>query len=131
MAAGLGAMEAMTPDLYEHLERLGDKIRKGLSGIFSELCMKAQVVGLSSIFHLFFIDERITDTEQVERSNTLLYLIFELGCLSKGVNLGKNHCSFLSSPMSDRDVEQTLEVMKEVLTNMVPVVKALAPSLLE
>lgn len=130
-AAGLGAISEMKPELYQHLDRLGDKLRKGLRGILSDLRINAQVVGISSIFHLLFTSEKVRTNEQVDKSNSFLYRTFELGCMSKGINLGKNHSSFLSSPMTDRDIEHTLDIMREVLTSMKPTIKAKAPDLME
>jgi len=130
-AAGLGAMSELKPELYQHLEHLGDKLRTGLKGILSDLRINAQVVGVSSIFHLLFIDEKIRTNEQVDKSNSFLYRTFELGCMTKGINLGKNHHSFLSSPMTDKDIDHTLDVMREVLTSMKPTIETTAPNLIE
>jgi glutamate-1-semialdehyde 2,1-aminomutase len=110
---------------------MGDRLRNGLRKMLSQLGIRAQVVGVSSIFDLFFTQEKIRTVAQAKRSNTLLYRIFELGCLSKGISLGRNHCSFLSSPMTEKDIDQTLNAMREVLTTMVPTIKTIAPSLIE
>jgi len=129
-AAGLGAMSELQPELYQHLERLGDKLRKGLRTILSDLRINAQVVGTSSMFHLVFIDQKVRTNEQIDNSNMLLYRTFELGCMSRGINLGKNHHSFLSSPMTDKDIEHTLDIMREVLNGMKPTIKTAAPNLI-
>ena len=131
IAAGLGMIEELKPSLYEHLDKMGDKLRNGLRKIFSDLGIKAQVVGISSIFQVFFTEEQIHSMNQVRRSNRLLYRMFDLGLLNKGINVGKDHCSFLSSPMTEKEIDQTLEAMKEVLSNMVPMIKTIAPSLIE
>ena len=130
MAAGLGMMEELHPGLYEHLDRIGDRLRNGLRNILEELGIRAQVVGVSSIFQLFFTKERIRTAAEAANSNWLLSSVLELGCLNEGVNLAKNHCSFLSSPMTEKEIDRTLQVMRRVLTNMLPVVKTMAPSLI-
>jgi glutamate-1-semialdehyde 2,1-aminomutase len=131
MAAGLGMIGELGPSLYDHLDTMGDRLRSGLRRILTDLGIKAQVVGISSIFHLFFTEERIRNLDTVKRSNLFLTRVFELGCHSQGVNLAKNHCSFLSSPMTEREIDQTLEVMKNVLIEMKPIIGTTAPSLMK
>lgn len=131
MAAGLGMMEELRPSLYEHLDKMGDRLRNGLRNILADIGIRAQVVGISSIFHIFFTEERIRNPNQVASSNILLTRIFELGCQNKGVNLAKNHCSFLSSPMTEKEIDRTLEVMKNVLIDMLPIMNTTTPSLIK
>ena len=131
MAAGLGMIEEIRPSLYEHLDTMGDRLRSGLRAILTDIGIRAQVVGISSIFHLFFTEERIRNPAQVRRSHLLLTRVFELGCQNQGVNLAKNHCSFLSSPMAEREIDQTLGVMKNVLSEMMPTIETIAPSLIK
>jgi len=131
MAAGLGMMEELRPSLYEHLDEMGDRLRNGLRNILADIGVRAQVVGISSIFHIFFTEERIRSPNQVARSNVLLTRIFELGCQNRGVYLARNHCSFLSSPMTEKEIDRTLEVMRNVLTDMLPIMKTSAPSLMK
>ena len=131
MAAGLGMIGELKPSLYEHLDRMGERLRGGLRKIVGEIGIKVQVVGISSIFQVFFTEERIRNPDQVRRANVLLTRVFDLGCQSQGVNLPKNHCSFLSSPMAEKEIDRTLEVMKNVLSEMVPTIKTIAPSLIK
>ena len=131
MAAGLGMIEELRPSLYTHLDTMGEKLRTGLRRILTDIGIEAQVVGISSIFHLFFTEERIRNLDLVKRSNLLLTRVFELGCHNQGVNLAKNHCSFLSSPMTEREIDRTLEVMQNVLSEMKPIIGNIAPSLVK
>jgi len=131
MAAGLSTINQMTPSVYEHLEKIGKDLRKGLGKICSDLGIKAQVTGISSIFHLHFTDEPIVNADSARRTNTLLYRIFELSMLNKGINLGKSHSSFLSEPMTDSDIKRTLDATQETLAAMKPIIKDIAPALVK
>jgi glutamate-1-semialdehyde 2,1-aminomutase len=131
MAAGLGMIEELRPTLYEHLDRMGEKLRDGLRKILTDIGIRAQVTGISSIFQLFFTAERIRNPDQVARANILLTRVFELGCQGQGVNLPKNHCAFLSSPMTEKEINKTLEVMRIVLIEMIPTIKTISPSLIK
>ena len=131
MAAGLGMIAELRPNLYEHLDRMGERLRDGLRRILEDMGIRAQITGISSIFQLFFTSERIRTPEQITRANVLLTRVFELGCQAQGVNLPKNHCAFISSPMTEKVIDRTLEVMKNVLIEMKPTIRNVEPSLLK
>jgi len=95
------------------------------------LRIQAQITGISSIFHILFTDEPITNSEAARRSNKLIYRIFELSMLNKGINLGKGHSSFLSTPVTDTDIERTLGAANETLTAMKPTIMDIAPTLVQ
>jgi glutamate-1-semialdehyde 2,1-aminomutase len=129
MAAGLSTLNQLTSSVYEHLEKVGGELRDGLKKICSDLGMKTQVTGIASIFHLHFTDEPIEDMSAARGANKLLYRYFELSMLNKGINLGKSHSSFCSSPMMSSDIKRTLQVAEETLIGMKQIVKDIAPNL--
>jgi glutamate-1-semialdehyde 2,1-aminomutase len=131
MAAGLATIDQLTKDAYEHLETIGDEVRGGLKKICSDLGVRTQVVGIGSLFHLFFTDSPIVDMNSVRRSNNLLYRYFELAMLNRGINLGKAHCSLCSAAITRTDVRKTLDASKETLTQMRPLIADIAPNLIE
>jgi glutamate-1-semialdehyde 2,1-aminomutase len=131
MAAGLGMIEELTPALYEHLDRLGERMRGGFRKIVEDIGIRTQIVGISSFFQVFFTAEKIRSPEQVRTNNLALTRIFELGCQNQGVNLPKNHCAFISSPMTEKEIDRTLDVMRNVLIEMMPTIRTIAPSLIK
>lgn len=130
MAAGLSTLNQLTPSVYKHLEKIGGDLRSGLEKACSDLGIKAQVTGIGSIFHLQFTDEPIVNADSSRRANKLLYRIFELSMLNKGINLGKSHSSFLSEPMTESEIKRTLKAAEETLAAMKPMIKDIAPALL-
>jgi glutamate-1-semialdehyde 2,1-aminomutase len=129
MVAGFATLNQLTPETYPHLEKVGTDIRNGLKRILENLRIKAQVVGISSIFHLQFTDEPVVNAQSGSRVNKLLYRYFELSMLNKGINLGKRHSSFISTPIASAEVKQTLKAAEDTLNEMRPLLKAIAPSL--
>jgi glutamate-1-semialdehyde 2,1-aminomutase len=130
IAAGIATIDELTPSAYEKLDSRGDSIRRGLSDICRELKIATQVTGISSIFHVHFSAKPIVDAQSARTANQLLYRYFELGMLNKGINLGKVHCSFCSTPMGEEEIRQTLEAAREVLSGMIPMITELFPALL-
>lgn len=130
MVAGLATITQLTPDMYQHLEQIGGDIRKGLKKLCSDLRIKAEVVGISSIFHLHFTDEPVVDAASGRRTNKLLYRYFELSMLNKGISMGKRHPSFCSTPITDSEVKRFLKAAEDTLGEMKPIIRSLAPTLI-
>jgi len=132
IAAGLATIEQLTPDLYKHLEKIGDEMRGGMKKIFSGLRIKAQVTGISSMFSIFFTGKPIVNSDSMVHVNKLVYRCFAMSLLNKGVIIGKGgNPSFCSAAMTEEDIKQTLKAAEETLSEMLPLIKEIAPTLID
>jgi glutamate-1-semialdehyde 2,1-aminomutase len=129
MVAGLATLEELRPETYQHLNAIGQRIRKGLERVSEDVGIRTQVTGLGSIFHIHFASEKITDARSAARANQLLIRYYDINMANRGINLAKAHSSFCSVPLADKDVEQTLDAARETLTAMKEIVREVAPSL--
>lgn len=131
MAAGLSTIDQLTPDTYDHLEEVGRGIREGLKSICTEVKIKAQVTGISSMFSIFFTDEPIVNIDSAASANKLLYRYFAMSLLNRGIIIGKGgNPSFCSTPMTNSDVKRALNAAEETLVTMRPMIKDIAPHLI-
>jgi len=131
IAAGLATIEQLNPQMYSHLEKIGEKVRKGLREICSHLKIKAQVTGIGSLFSIFFTDEPIVTPSDVLRANKLVYRYFTMSLLNKGIIFGKGgNPSFCSTAMTEEIVNKTLEAAEESLMKMRPLIEEIAPPLI-
>jgi glutamate-1-semialdehyde 2,1-aminomutase len=130
MAAGLATLDELKADVYEHLEKVGKRIRNGLKQLCFDLSIKAQVTGIASMFHIHFTDSEIIDVNSARRANSLLIRYYDINMANRGINLAKAHSSFCSTPLTDKDVDQTLNAMEDTLTIMKPVIREVAPNLI-
>jgi glutamate-1-semialdehyde 2,1-aminomutase len=130
MAAGLATLDELTSEAYQHLEALGERMRNGIEKVLQNLGIKAQVTGLGSIFHIHFTDEAAVDVASADTADPLFIKLYDLNMLTRGVNLAKAHNSYCSTPMTDADIDQTLEATKGTLTAMLPTISEVAPDLL-
>lgn len=64
--------ELQKPGTYEHLNGYGDRLREGLSELFSRYDLPAQMSGEGSIVEFFFTQEPITDYRSTLRTNLRL-----------------------------------------------------------
>jgi glutamate-1-semialdehyde 2,1-aminomutase len=132
MVAGLANLtELSKPGVYDHLEKIGQGIRSGLKQTCTELGIKAQVTGIQSLFHLHFTDKEINDIVSARRDNQLLIRLYDICMANRGINVGKAHVGFCSTPTTDEDVKETISAMKSALTTMKPIIREVAPNLIE
>jgi glutamate-1-semialdehyde 2,1-aminomutase len=117
MAAGLAAMQLLTPDAFTRLDELGAKLRAALDDCFSQAAVPGRVTGLGSLFRVHPIDRELTDYRSTrttpvegERLVRLVRRLMEHGVLMSVTGLG---C--LSTPMGDAELEGLVETFAAVL----------------
>lgn len=130
MAGGLATLEELTPSAYAHLEEIGEALRQGMEKAAEKAGIMAQIVGVGSVFHIYFTDQPVVDSGSAKKGNQLLLRYYDLSLVMKGIYPAKAHCSFISTPITTREVKQTLDAVEETLHSMKPLVQKVAPSLL-
>lgn len=113
MAAGIAALDALTPERFEQLERQGDALRAGLEAHFAALGLSMRASGLASMTSLQLFREPARDYRAfhtrsgpgyLQRMGKLHALMLEEGVLTatRGLMVG-------STAMTDADIAETLE----------------------
>ncbi|PSP60806.1 aspartate aminotransferase family protein, partial [Halobacteriales archaeon QH_8_64_26] len=143
MAAGLESLKfAAENDVYEHVHRLGDRLRRGLTEIVAEQAPEYTVAGTDGMFKLLFSREAPSGFEShceagcEQRSDCPRYdrcpktggdvargetdrwrRVFWGEMKEQGVLLSQNQfeSQFLTYAHTEEDVENTLEAYKEAL----------------
>jgi glutamate-1-semialdehyde 2,1-aminomutase len=115
LAAGVAALDQMTPDLYPRLHALGDKVRGGLREIFAEMGVSAQVTGAGSVFSVHFTDEEVWDYPAYARGDKKAMSKMFLGWLLSGVFMMSRGLGCLSAPMTEADIDEYLQRTKDLL----------------
>ncbi|MCZ6676357.1 MAG: aspartate aminotransferase family protein [Candidatus Poribacteria bacterium] len=116
LAAGLATLQQLTPEVFAHLDRLGEQLQTGLSDLFARHGVAAQVVGLGSLFSIYFTDEELVNYRSLARadkevSHRIFHSLLESGLfLSHG--LGMNA---LSVPMNAAHIETLISAMATAL----------------
>lgn len=120
MAAGLAAMEQMTPAVYARINRLGELLRKKGNEVFAAAGEPAQLTGDGSLFRLLMTDEPITDYRATirkaapqERFNRL-----HANLLDEGVIISKEGLGCLSTPMGEAEVDQFVKALEKAVANL-------------
>jgi glutamate-1-semialdehyde 2,1-aminomutase len=115
MAAGLASMQAMDETQFERLEALGQRLRARLGDVLRQAGVPGQVTGDGSLFRLLFTGRALRsyrDVDQVAeaRMEALFYPLLDAGVLLHTSGLG---C--LSTPMTEREVEELASAVERAL----------------
>ncbi len=107
MAAGLAAMEQLTPAAHVHLDRIGDALRTRGNAVFRAAGEAAQFSGDGSLFRIMMTDEPITDYRAGIRNVAPASRMTELHrlLLDEGLIVARDGLACLSSPMTDTEVD--------------------------
>ncbi len=117
LAAGLANLRALTPDTYEHLDRIGAMLSNGLVDCFQRTDTEAQVVSRGSLVSFYFTDRPVRGYRDAASSDGALTERLFKGLLIEGYFMGGNQ-AVLSSPMGDEHIEGLLAATERVLTGV-------------
>jgi glutamate-1-semialdehyde 2,1-aminomutase len=121
VAASLATIEILErPESYQHLFRLGDRMREGMSGLTAQYGFEAMTTGFGSVFVTYFMSGPIDSYNDLLRNNVDSFVRFRRGMIERGiymlpVDLKRNHVSLAHT---DADIDLTLEAAEDVLRKM-------------
>jgi len=117
MVAGLAAMTAMTPEQFDRLDSLGDRLRSGLNTAIARRDANFSVTGAASLFRLH-PKRRIPREFRDAHTNPAETLVMKaLGRFfrANGIVLPSAAAACLSTPMTGSDVDLIVETFDRFL----------------
>jgi len=121
MTAGIKTLELLqTPGTYEYLDRITQKLADGLLQIAQETGHAACGGQISAMFGLFFTAGPVHNYEDAKHSDTAKFGRFHRGMLERGIYLAPSQfeAGFTSFAHTEEDIDQTLAVARDVLSNL-------------
>ena len=116
VAAGLATLRSLTPDVYDHIYELKDRLVVGLEKAFAKARIPVRVVGRGTMVNFYFTDKPIRDYRAFVSQDTELFNRISNAVLLKGYNLGGGQMTLMvSSPMNTEMIDGFLTAMGEVL----------------
>jgi glutamate-1-semialdehyde 2,1-aminomutase len=113
VSAALATMETLAePGAYEHMASLGEKMRVGLTQIFTEMGVRGHASGIGGVFHVVFGSSAIVNQDDVDRADVALYTEFRRQMLQNGILDSPNAQamrSHVSLSHTEEDVDRALE----------------------
>ncbi|HLZ32131.1 MAG TPA: aspartate aminotransferase family protein [Chloroflexota bacterium] len=116
MIAGYEAMTMLTPDAFDAIGALGQRLRDGMAGVFEARGVSWQVTGQGSLFKLHphprpLVDYQSSLPTPAEQS---VMEQFYLGMLGNGIILTPDLAGALSTPMTTAHVDSFVETADRV-----------------
>lgn len=121
VAAGLAAIEVLEREpVYEHIERLGDRIRTELDAVFDEAEVPATTLGIGSLFRSAFDPKGALDSPSAvaTQTNDDLYAAFHTRLLEHGIYFLPGHMGNVSYATTDDHIDQFIDAARSVLRDM-------------
>jgi len=121
MTAGIKTLELLQkPGTYEYLEKITQKLSKGLLQVAKETGHAVCGGSISAMFGMFFTGGPVHNYEDAKKADTAKFGRFHRGMLERGVYLAPSQyeAGFTSLAHTDADIDRTLAIAKEVLSNL-------------
>ncbi len=119
-AAALATIEVLEREpVHEHLFRLGERLRKGLTEIHYRLATGATVAGYGSIFITYFAEGPIENHRDAQRGDAARFIEYRRQLIERGifltpVNLKRGHISYAHT---EADIDRMLDVAEGIVTS--------------
>ncbi|WP_031544640.1 glutamate-1-semialdehyde 2,1-aminomutase [Salinicoccus luteus] len=117
MTAGLETLRQLTPESYEHFNKLGDMLEVGLKDIFSEKGYPITVNRAGSMIGFFLSEGPVVDFDSANTSDLELFKNLYQELLKEGVYLPPSQFEgmFLSTKHTEEDIRKTLDAFGSAL----------------
>jgi glutamate-1-semialdehyde 2,1-aminomutase len=114
MAAGLAAMQQMTPAAYDRLNALGERARDGPRAALHDTGLVGAVHGCASMVALIFNDAPFSNYRELplrRREAEMIYTLHRY-LLNHGVTIIPHGMMLLSTAMTEDDIDEMLAAMR-------------------
>ncbi|HMB97419.1 MAG TPA: glutamate-1-semialdehyde 2,1-aminomutase [Balneolaceae bacterium] len=112
MAAGHALLETLDrhPEYYVELEEKGEKLKKGLSGVFSSHSVPFHINQVGSMISIFFTDQKVTDFKTASQTDQEFFKLFFHEMLNRGIYLPPSPFEswFLAKTLTEKMIEETI-----------------------
>lgn len=131
MEAGIASLEALTPDVFERINSLGDSLIRGVDLAFERSGIKGMSTGLGSLSNPHFSSERIRDYRGAGRGNLEAMHLVHLGLLERGINIAQRGETSVSTAVTEKEISSYLTAFEECLAEVKPFIEQTAPELIQ
>jgi len=133
MAAGIAALQALTPQAIARINQLGETLRQGIEEAFAEAGLRGYATGEGSLAYLHWTDEEITcaaDVVRWKQKAAELPRLLHLELLNRGIFSANRGLFNISTPMTNAQIDRALAALRGALYALKPYVAGQTPHLL-
>lgn len=121
MAAGIAQLTYLRehPEVYDHINRLGDMLYQGLTSIVKETGAGCTVNHMGSIGSIFFTDETVTDYVSAKTADITRYADYFRYMLRSGIYFApaQFEAMFVSNAHTEEHISETLDAARAYFQN--------------
>jgi len=122
VAAALATLSALDarPDLYDRLERTGERLERGLAEIARAAGVPIRVQRVGSMWTAFFTDQPVRSWDEARTVNREAYATFFRALLARGVLMPPSalEAAFISAAHGEIEVEITLQAARAAMQEL-------------
>lgn len=130
MAAGLAAMQHVTPDKIAYANRLGEVLREGLADVLHEQGLRGQVTGKGSLVGIHLTAQPVRDYRSAASVHPELRALLHLACLNRGLHFSTGSVLNTTTVMTENEVSQAVRIFQDALVELRPAIEAECSELL-
>jgi glutamate-1-semialdehyde 2,1-aminomutase len=123
MAAGIAALELLTAEQIERLNRLGDGLRTRLQERVNGMGVDAILTGKGSLLQIHFTVPPLLTARDAARGDTRLLRLLHLALLTRGIFAANRQLYVLSTPMGEQDTETFARAFEDGLGTIAAAVR--------
>jgi glutamate-1-semialdehyde 2,1-aminomutase len=120
MTAGLAAMKLLTREAHAHIDRLGERARTGIAQVFARHGVRGQITGMGSIFKIHMHNRPIVDhrSHYASQTESDRLAVVQIELLKRGYLIAGKGYGFISTPMTDADIDGFVSAADQVIAAM-------------
>jgi glutamate-1-semialdehyde 2,1-aminomutase len=134
MVAGIATLKHYGQSEIDRVNRLGERLRDGIATVFRAHGLKVNVTGRGSLAYIHWTDGEIanaSDSARAAREAGQLLMLMQLGLLNRGIWVPYRGEWAVSTPMTEREIDQAIATVSDVLQQLRPYVEETAPQILQ
>jgi glutamate-1-semialdehyde 2,1-aminomutase len=133
MAAGIATLEAYDQEAVDRVNALGDRLRDGFNQGFRTAGIRGQALGFGSLVTVHWTHDEISSAKDVILgigAAAELPRLLHLELMNRGVFLASRGQFAVSTPMTEKEIDQALKAFEGTLQVLKPYAAEAAPHLI-
>jgi glutamate-1-semialdehyde 2,1-aminomutase len=130
MAAGVATILAYEQTQVNYVNELGTTFKEKMEHITKKLGIHIEINGIGSLYNTVFTNKVVENYRDMAQSHERLNELLFMTLLTKGVFIAIRGMFCMSTAMKESDIDFAILKVEESLTEMKPVIKEIAPELI-
>ncbi|CCK79980.1 aspartate aminotransferase family protein [Desulfobacula toluolica] len=123
MQAGYAALSKYDEAAVAYVNKLGDQFKNGLLESFKANRLNIQANQIGSLLNIHFVNEPITNADQVLKSEEQLHRLMHLSLLNKGIFTIPRGLFILSTAITEEEIDLLVNKIDETLKELLPLIE--------